>query len=190
MIAFRIFLLAGLIAHKALWEALKRRPAVAIETKTLPLQARIVKLIKLAILLAIAVQALPGIPFVFPISREPFAPHVAGGLIYTLGLIIAMLGRLQLGNNWSDIEVGRVKEDHATVQNGIYAFIRHPIYVGDLLLLTGLELSLNSWLILAVVALTPIVLRRAVREEESLRNALPGYDEYARRTKRFIPYVV
>jgi protein-S-isoprenylcysteine O-methyltransferase Ste14 len=191
MMAFRIYLLAGLVAHKALWEALRHRPtASAIKPEPLSLQARLVKLIKLAILLAIVVQTLPTIPFVLPISRQPFALHVVGGLIYTLGLFIAMLGRLQLGNNWSDIEVGRVKEDHATVQHGIYAFIRHPIYVGDLLLLAGLELSLNSWLIIAVAVLTPIVLRRAVREEETLRNALPGYDEYARRTKRFIPYVV
>src|SRR5437016_6214290 len=102
MIAFRIYLLAGLIAHKALWEALKRRPAVAINAASLPLKVRLVKIIKLAILLAIVVQTLPTIPFVFPISREPFALHVVGGSIYTLGLIIAMLGRLQLGNNWSD----------------------------------------------------------------------------------------
>jgi protein-S-isoprenylcysteine O-methyltransferase Ste14 len=188
MILFRIYLVAGLIAHKALWEILKRRSADPnIVPPSLPLSTRLVKLLKLTILGGILVQILS--PDVLPISADPLMLRIVGGTTYTVGLIVAMLGRLHLGNNWSDIEVGRVKESHAIVTRGIYAFIRHPIYVGDLLLLLGLELALNSWLVLTVVALTPIVLKRAICEEETLRNALPGYDEYARRVKRFIPYI-
>ncbi|HEV8525468.1 MAG TPA: hypothetical protein VGQ71_13300, partial [Terriglobales bacterium] len=66
---------------------------------------------------------------------------------------------------------------------------RHPIYVGDLLLLVGLELALNSWLVMAVLGLVPFVLRKAILEERILAERLPGYGEYIRRTKRFIPYV-
>jgi protein-S-isoprenylcysteine O-methyltransferase Ste14 len=111
-------------------------------------------------------------------------------VVYTLGLVVAVLGRLHLGNNWSDIEVGRIQETHQAVTTGIYRFLRHPIYVGDLLLLLGLELVLNSWLVLGLLLLVPVVCAKAIREEQSLAASLTGYDEYSRRVKRFIPYVV
>jgi len=68
--------------------------------------------------------------------------------------------------------------------------IRHPIYVGDLLLLIGLELALNSWLVLPAIILVPIVLAKAVQEERLLTQTLPGYEEYCRRTKRFVPFLL
>ncbi len=80
--------------------------------------------------------------------------------------------------------------EQAVVSNGPYRLIRHPIYVGDLMLLFGLELALNSWLVLGVLLLAPIVLRQAVQEEKKLALALPGYQEYCANTKRFIPFVV
>ena len=76
------------------------------------------------------------------------------------------------------------------VSRGVYAYIRHPIYSGDLLLLLGLELALNSWLVLGAAALIPIVFQRAVKEENSLSEQLSGYGAYIQRTKRFIPFVV
>jgi protein-S-isoprenylcysteine O-methyltransferase Ste14 len=38
--------------------------------------------------------------------------------------------------------------------------------------------------------MVPPVLVRAIQEERHLRKVLPGYEDYARRTKRFIPFVV
>jgi protein-S-isoprenylcysteine O-methyltransferase Ste14 len=76
------------------------------------------------------------------------------------------------------------------VSKGLYRFIRHPIYVGDLLLLIGLELSLNSWLVLGVILLLPVVIRQAVSEEKMLMRSLPGYETYCARTKRFIPFLI
>jgi protein-S-isoprenylcysteine O-methyltransferase Ste14 len=58
------------------------------------------------------------------------------------------------------------------------------------MLLAGLELSLNSWLALAIGLLAPAVLWMAVREERMLAASLPGYKAYCARTKRFIPFVV
>jgi protein-S-isoprenylcysteine O-methyltransferase Ste14 len=84
----------------------------------------------------------------------------------------------------------QVGQQQEVVSNGIYRYIRHPIYAGDLLLLFGFELALNSWLVFAIMLLVPVVLRRAVLEEKLLATRLRGYDSYARRTKRFIPFVV
>ena len=190
MIFFRIYLLSGLIFHKAVWIVMKRRGKATAAPKARSRQPQVLlaRTAKLAILIMIAVQIF--LDDVFPILGEPFALRIAGGLLYSLGLITAVLGRIQLGNSWSDIEVGDVAVEHQVVSNGLYRYIRHPIYIGDLLLLVGLELSLNSWLVCAAVALIPPVLFRAIQEEGPLREMLPGYDEYARHTKRFIPFIV
>lgn len=190
MIFLRIYLFSGLIFHKAVWIVMKcRGKATTVPlTKSRPPKVLLARTAKLAILIMIAAQIF--LDDVFPILSEPSALRIAGGLLYGLGLVTAVLGRIELGNSWSDIEVGDVAVDHQVVSEGLYRYIRHPIYVGDLLLLVGLELSLNSWLVCAAVALIPPVLFRAIQEERPLREMLPGYEDYARHTKRFIPFVV
>jgi len=67
--------------------------------------------------------------------------------------------------------------------------VRHPIYTGDLLLLLGLELALNSWAVIGVVAMAVYVRRQAIREERNLLEKIPGYDQYCRCTARFVPFL-
>jgi protein-S-isoprenylcysteine O-methyltransferase Ste14 len=156
---------------------------------SLPLKTRLVKLVKLLILAAIIAQTV--LPMdILPISAEPAALRLAGLAIFTLGLLTAVAARIQLGANWSDIEEGKIADRHAVVSSGIYGYIRHPIYTGDILLLLGLELCLNSWLVLGLAVLIPVVARQAIREEQKLVSALPDYADYIRRTKRFIPFLV
>jgi len=190
MIVFRLLLLAGLLYHKGVWIAMRRRalPCEPSSAGSPSLPARLAKCVKVAILVLIIVQVF--LPDVLPILDRALVLRIVGACAYALGLTVAVLGRIQLGGNWSDIEVGRVAEGHEVVSTGVYRYLRHPIYVGDLLLLIGLELALNSWLVLAAVALVPPVLWRAVKEERALCRAIPGYAEYARRSKRFVPFIV
>lgn len=185
----RLYLLVGLLLHKAVWEVMKRNRGVRAPAKPAArsLQVTLVKAVKVGILLGILIQTL--LPDILPLSSDPQGLRIAGAILYTAGLAIAIAGRVQLGDNWLDIETAGVKQRQTVVSRGIYRFIRHPIYAGDLLLLAGLELALNSWLILFVALLTPVVLRQAIREEQMLVSTLPGYNSYCRRTKRFIPYV-
>jgi protein-S-isoprenylcysteine O-methyltransferase Ste14 len=192
VIWLRLYLLAGLILHKAVWERLKRTPErgpAASLRGAVPFRVRAVKLGKIALLALILVQTVVA-GYWFPIASSPAALQVVGVCLYTIGLAVAIIGRVQLGGNWSDIEAAQVLSRQAVVRHGIYRYIRHPIYVGDLLLLTGLELALNSWVVLGVLGLTPIVLWRAIQEEALLKNALDGYREYCKSSKRFIPFVV
>ena len=190
MIFFRLYLLSGLIFHTAIWIVMKRRGRIgaAPAAKSHSPLVLLARLVKLMILILIAVQVVLG--DVLPILDEPLALRIAGGLLYSLGLVIAVLGRVQLGDSWSDIEVGEVAVDKQVVSRGVYRYLRHPIYVGDLLLSVGLQLSLNSWLVCAAAALIPPVVFRAIQEEQSLRKMLTGYEEYAHHTKRFIPFIV
>jgi protein-S-isoprenylcysteine O-methyltransferase Ste14 len=187
MLLLRIYLLIGLIIHKVIWEVLRTKSVEKPkENQSITLLA--VKAVKISILLGIIVQTF--LPEIFPITNEPFLLRVIGTIIYSIGLVTAIAARVQLGDNWANIETGQVLKKQKVVAKGIYGFIRHPIYTGDLLLLLGLELALNSWLVLGVLILAPVVLLKAMKEEQMLARELTGYENYCTRTKRFIPFVI
>jgi protein-S-isoprenylcysteine O-methyltransferase Ste14 len=185
--SLRLYLIAGIIAHKVYWEVTKRR--VPAPKKSAPtLAVRLVKAIKVAILLGIAAQVL--IPAtILPLRSDPGPVQIAGLCLYTAGLLMAILGRRQLGESWSDIEAPGQVSKAALVSHGLYRYVRHPIYTGDILLLIGLELALNSQLLFAILLMVPAILLQAIREERLLIRNLPGYPAYCRRTKRFLPFV-
>lgn len=188
MLFLKLYLLSGLILHKVIWEVLRKKAdEKPKETNSLSLFA--IKSVKIGILLGIIVQTL--LPFdLFPISENPQTIRIIGTVIYSIGLLTAIAARFQLGDNWANIETGQVLQNQQVVARGIYRFIRHPIYTGDLLLLLGLELALNSWLVLGVSILAPVVMLKAIKEEKMLVQELSGYDAYCARTKRFIPFVI
>jgi protein-S-isoprenylcysteine O-methyltransferase Ste14 len=193
VLALRAYLLGGLLGHKLVWEVMKRREPHwrEIQPDTTGGRFHFIRLAKALFLTAIVAQTLLPDPWaaVLPITVDAGPLRIAGAVLYGIGLVTAILGRVQLGHNWADIERAGVHSTQHLVAHGVYAYIRHPIYAGDLLLLIGLELALNSWLVLAVLGLVYSVTRQAIREEALLLSTLSGYDEYLRRTKRFIPLI-
>ncbi len=189
-VILRVYLFAGLAAHKILWELLKRGRNQPAPPKTAgpTLFLQLVKAGKIAITLGLFAQLL--LPEMLPIRDNPVIPRVTGAILFTFGLLIAMLARLELGNNWSDIETGRVKQNHMLVNQGVYRYIRHPIYAGDLAMLLGFELCLNSWLVIAVVIIAVPTIYKALSEEKVLAETVTGYQAYRAQTKRFIPFVI
>jgi protein-S-isoprenylcysteine O-methyltransferase Ste14 len=125
-----------------------------------------------------------------PITNRPTTVRIIGTIIYFVGLATAVIGRLHLGMNWADLEDYQVLLKQSLVTNGIYRYIRHPIYIGDVLLLVGLELALNSWLVLAAAIPLLVIIRQASAEETLLSHTLPGYQAYRSQTKRFIPFIL
>jgi protein-S-isoprenylcysteine O-methyltransferase Ste14 len=186
----RLVLLGGLVGHKLFWEYMRlRNPQPGTPKRAvLSLTKQIVKYGKAAVLLFLLVQTL--FLNVFPITPEPGALRWVGLLIFALGLGVAITGRYQLGRSWANIEDAHFRKGQQLVSHGIYRFIRHPIYTGDILLLVGLELALNSWLVLGVLAPLLVSVRQALAEEAVLAQVIDGYADYRKRTKRFIPFLV
>jgi protein-S-isoprenylcysteine O-methyltransferase Ste14 len=186
--ALRLMLLLGLVVHKGVWEVLKRAHGGRMSRAHVEPVVRVVKSAKLAVLAFLIVQTI--CLEILPIAREPGRLRSLGGALFMIGLAVAIIARVQLGQNWMDLEDARVLPEQSLVQHGLYRYVRHPIYTGDLLLLAGLELALNSWLVLAVGLMAVIVVRQSLVEEAMLARRMPGYPMYCARTKRFIPFVV
>jgi protein-S-isoprenylcysteine O-methyltransferase Ste14 len=188
MTVLRAILVAGLLLHKVVWEVWKRRDDfVASTTAPAAPVKRILKGAKAAFLVFLVGQA--AALDVLPLPGRSLGRRIAGVVLFVVGVVMAIAGRVQLGSNWSNIEEGQVRTDQALETGGIYRVIRHPIYAGDTLLLFGLELALNSWLVLAMFGPLVVFVRRALAEEAMLTQAFPGYESYRRRTRRFIPFL-
>ena len=72
--------------------------------------------------------------------------------------------------------------------NGIYAHIRHPLYSGMILELTGLFLWIPTLSVLVACVLGVIWVMIQVRlEEKDLVERLPDYKDYMQRVPRFVP---
>lgn len=81
-------------------------------------------------------------------------------------------------------------EPAGLVEHGWYRHVRHPMYLGEIAMAVGAAVMLGRWLsgVLAVV-FTALVVHRIGKEEAALRERLPAYADYARRTARLIPHV-
>jgi protein-S-isoprenylcysteine O-methyltransferase Ste14 len=85
----------------------------------------------------------------------------------------------------------RVERDQKVISTGPYALVRHPKYVGDIVLVVGLALALGSWWALALVAITaPVLVVRILDEERTLAKDLPGYTQYEQKVPyRLVPHL-
>jgi len=83
-------------------------------------------------------------------------------------------------------------ENHKIIETGLYKFIRHPGYLGQLIIFIGLSISLSNWL--SILAMTiPVVIGYGYRikvEDGFMRDQLgTDYLDYQKRTKRIIPMI-
>lgn len=84
-----------------------------------------------------------------------------------------------------------VQEGQHVIDTGLYAFVRHPMYLAVTLLYLAIPIVLGSWW--ALLVMSPCILLLAARiknEEQVLHQGLPGYTEYTKRVRyRMIPWI-
>jgi protein-S-isoprenylcysteine O-methyltransferase Ste14 len=122
----------------------------------------------------------------------PLAPwlRVIGLVLFTSGWWIVYLA---LSANAYAVCVVRLQEErgHQVAEGGLYRYVRHPMYAGLVLIMSGLCIWLGSIAAL-ITTLVPVALLvvRIVFEERMLRTRLAGYGEYAGRVRwRLLPRV-
>jgi protein-S-isoprenylcysteine O-methyltransferase Ste14 len=121
-------------------------------------------------------------------SPLPAWVSIAGDGLVALGLWINLLVLQQNSYGAANIQT---MEGQQVISTGLYALVRHPMYMGLLGMMIGVPLALDSLWGLAVLALImPILIWRILDEEKVLKKDLSGYAEYMQKVRfRLVPYV-
>jgi len=133
---------------------------------------------------------LPWGPLGVRVVPRSFLLGNAGLVLTIVGIAFALWARFYLGRNWS----GRVtvKEDHELIRSGPYAIVRHPIYTGFLVALTGTVIAIGEIRAILALFIVGIGLHFKSKTEEQFMSEKFGeqYAIYRREVKSLIPYVL
>jgi protein-S-isoprenylcysteine O-methyltransferase Ste14 len=130
--------------------------------------------------------------------RDPWSVHqLASWTLLTLSVFPVLAG-LYLLKRRGKPAAGRTdpgllgwEKTTELIDEGVFHYIRHPMYSSLLLLAWGIFFKAPSWpgCVLVVAASVFLWLTAKVEEGENLRYFGPAYADYRRHTWRFLPFV-
>ena len=126
-------------------------------------------------------------------SEAPRAVLMAlsGCSLAVAGVAVVLRSRAELGSAWS--LVPRADRARGLVTTGPYRFVRHPIYLGLILVALGQSLAFGNRaaLLVVVLAVVPTFVWRARAEEELLGGTFGArYARYRERTRMVVPFIL
>jgi protein-S-isoprenylcysteine O-methyltransferase Ste14 len=128
---------------------------------------------------------IPLFTITFQINRFLKYGALASGI---MGLLIIAIAILQLNKNLTPFPTP--KENGTLVQNGLYKFVRHPIYSGIILMAISFGLYYCSiWKISIGLALWILFYFKSTYEERMLSEHFARYKAYQKTTSRFFPFL-
>jgi len=146
-------------------------------------QKLIVKILSLCFILTFLI---PGFDKRFEWSIVPVVFVIVGDILVMLGYGICFL---VIRENRFASRTIEVEQEQSVISSGLYAIVRHPMYLGVLLMCLSLPLALGSyWAMIPALLIIPVLVARIRNEESVLVRELKGYREYLQKTKyRLIP---
>lgn len=128
-----------------------------------------------------------GFPAVADYAFQPWLGWL--GLVVELAFLwVFYASHRQLGKNWS--VTLEIRNEHKLVTDGLYKYVRHPMYLSFWLWAVAQFLLLPNWFagLAGLVGVAILYFYRVGQEEAMMRKAFgASYDEYAKRTGRIIP---
>ena len=113
-----------------------------------------------------------------------------GAFISLIGILVRLYATLTLSEAHS-IRI-RTEQKQKLYQNGLYKFIRHPIYLGLLLTVSGVALIFQDVLMLTVglfIYMCVLLIRFNSEEKMLIKHFGNAYLDYIKKTKAIIPFV-
>lgn len=144
-------------------------------------------MVKLSLIWFVLAFLIPGLDRRFHWSRVPTEIVWASALLVFIGYLMVVL---VLRENSYASRVVEVMEGQKLIDTGPYAVVRHPMYLGSMILYAFTPLALGSyWAVLPMwLFILILVILRIPNEEEVLKRDLPGYEEYMQKVRyRLLP---
>lgn len=120
-------------------------------------------------------------------NRTDLVPlKLAAALMIAAGAFVGIAGAVALKGNRTPFP--RPRDASTLIEDGIYAVVRHPLYVSLMLLAFGWACLWQSAEGAALAVVQAVFFDAKARcEERFLRARFPGYAAYAAKVRRFIP---
>lgn len=130
----------------------------------------------------------PGLDYRFHWSSVPAWVIIVANAIVFLGFLLIFFVFKE--NSYASTII-QVEKEQQVITTGPYAIVRHPMYMGLLLMLLFTPLALGSyWAIIPFLLCIPLNVIRIGIEEEVLLRDLPGYKDYCLKTRyHLIPLI-
>lgn len=147
------------------------------------------KLITVGLLLSVvAAGVISALDHRFGWSTVTTPVVLIGNVLVLGGLLLAEVVVIQ--NNYAAATI-TLEEEQPVVSTGLYGIVRHPMYVGALIMMAGMPLALASyWGLPTIIPGVLVFVARITDEEKALRQELHGYDEYTQKVHyRLVPGV-
>lgn len=124
---------------------------------------------------------------------KPEIPLAVQLAAFALGLLGAgLIAWAMVANRFAAV-YARIQQErgHAVATTGPYRFVRHPFYVGTITFALTIPLALGSlWALIPGGLAATLFIVKTAAEDRTLQAGLPGYTEYAQRTRyRLLPGV-
>jgi protein-S-isoprenylcysteine O-methyltransferase Ste14 len=141
----------------------------------------------LAAIAFVAMFIVPGLDHRFAWSLVPSYAVIFGDALIVLGFIFVFFV-FKINSFTSGIIA--VAAEQKVISTGPYGLVRHPMYLGALIMLVGIPIALGSWWgVLMLVPMTVVIIWRLLDEEIFLARNLPGYAEYRKKVRyRLVPF--
>lgn len=151
-------------------------------------EAKQKKVIKWTTILFIIGFLIPGFDYHFGWSNMPNELCMLADVFVLLGYMICFLAFKE--NSYAARTV-EVMKGQKVISTGPYSIVRHPMYIGVIMMYLATPIALGSYLALPFfILIVPFIIYRILNEEEVLLRGLKGYKEYCEKTKyRLIPFI-
>lgn len=131
---------------------------------------------------------IPGFDKRFGWSDIPIYIVIVADIVILFGYLIIFFVFKQ--NSYAS-RIVEVEKSQKVISTGLYCFLRHPMYIGVIIMFIPTPVALGSyWGLIPMVTIPLAIVFRILNEEKVLCKDLPGYKEYCQKTRyRLIPFI-
>lgn len=130
--------------------------------------------------------------YLYPASKTPSLYTLVGIVLTVAGQLLRSMAMIHAHNNFSHILAYKKRTDHQLVTTGVYAWTRHPSYVGFSYWAVGTQIMLgNKLAAVGFVGTLWLFFSRRIRAEEASLVEFFGqsYVEYRKKVGTGLPFI-
>ncbi len=141
-------------------------------------------LILLIIILIVSLENLD-----YPVYTVQSPLNIVGAIMFIIGLIISISAQVTINTNYSwTLEI---REGHTLVENGLYKYVRHPIYLGTIIGVISIPIYTSSitGFLISLLSIPLFAYRIRLEERMLVEEFGDAYKQYRERTWKLFPFI-